>query len=131
MSKYVADTMALILRLEKREMPQKVKEKFQLAEKGLAEIIIPAMVFAELAYLSEKKRLDTNLAEAQKYINDHPTISECTMTISTILHAFEIDDIPELHDRLIAASGKEFGFPILSNDPDINNSKYVKAIWKA
>jgi len=33
--------------------------------------------------------------------------------------AFEIDDIPELHDRLIAATARYLGLPIITNDPVI------------
>lgn len=131
MNKYIADTMALILRLEKRKMPEQVKEKFKQAEKGQAEISIPAIVFAELAYLSERERIDTTLAEARKYLDKHPAITECPITISTVQQAFEIDDIPELHDRIITAAGKELSIPILTNDPDIDNSKHVEVIWKS
>jgi len=122
--------MALILRLEKRKMPKKVKGKFKQAEKGLATITIPTIVFAEVAYLSERKRIDITIAEVRKYLDKYPNITECPMTILTVQQAFEIDDIPELHDRLIAATGKELDFPILTNDPDIHNSKHVKASWK-
>lgn len=130
MNRYVADTMALILRLEKRKMPENVKETFRKTEREQAEIDIPAIVFAELAYLSEKKRIDTTLAEAKNYLDTFPNINEKPMTLSIVKQAFEIDDIPELHDRLIAATGKEFNIPILTNDPDIQNSNYVKCIWK-
>lgn len=41
-NRYLADTMALILRLEKRKMPKRVKDKFLLAEKGENEIVVPA-----------------------------------------------------------------------------------------
>jgi len=129
-NKYISDTMALILRLENRKMPKKVKEKFKQAEKGQTEIAVPAIVFAELAYLSERERIDTTLAEVRKYLDKYPTITECAMTISTVEQAFKIDDIPELHDRLIAAAGKELGVPILTNDPDILDSKHVEVIWK-
>lgn len=73
---------------------------------------------------------NATLADAKKYLDNYPTVTECPTTISTIQQAFEIDDIPELHDRLIAATGKEFGTPILTNDPDMHASKYVQAIWK-
>lgn len=130
MNKYISDTMAFILRLEKRKMPKKVKEIFIQAEKGNVEIAIPAMVFAEVAYLSERNRIETTLGKTKNYLEKYPAITECPMSISTVQQAFEIDDIPELHDRLIAAAAKEFGIPILTNDPDIQNSKYVQVIWK-
>lgn len=130
MNRYVADTMALILRLEKRRMPENVKETFRRAEREEVEIDIPAIVFAELGYLAEKKRIETTLAEAKTYLATFPSIKEKPMTLSTVKEAFEIDDIPELHDRLIAATGKELNIPILTNDPDIQNSSFVKSIWQ-
>jgi len=58
---FTADTMALILRLERRKLGQKAKAIFISAEKGEVEIIIPAMVLVELGYLSERKRIETSL----------------------------------------------------------------------
>lgn len=129
MNKYVADTMALILWLEQRKMPAKVKEKFKQADHQEVEIIIPTMVFAELAYLAEKGRIETNLEEAKNFLYSNSSIIEHQLSAETVTQAFEIDDIPELHDRLIAASGKELGIAILTNDPDILKSTFVNAIW--
>jgi predicted nucleic acid-binding protein len=125
----MSDTMALILRLEGRKMPDKVKEIFNNAEKGQVEIMIPSIVFAELAYLSERERIDTSLHEALRYLDKYPAIIESPMTKSTVQRAFEIDDIPELHDRLIAAAGKELSIPVLTNDPEMRDSKHVGVIW--
>ncbi|PSR06223.1 MAG: hypothetical protein BRD49_01615 [Bacteroidetes bacterium SW_10_40_5] len=68
--------MALVLWLEKRKMPKQVKEIFKQAEKKQAEIIVPAMVFAELAYLSEGGKIDTNLAKARSALVKYPDITE-------------------------------------------------------
>lgn len=130
MKKFVTDSMVLILRLENRKMPKNVKEKFEKAEKGRIEIIVPSLVFAELAYLSERNRIDTNLTEVRAYLDENPTVYKCSLSFSTVNQAFDIDDIPELHDRLIAGAGKELNIPILTNDPDLLNSKYVDVIWK-
>ena len=58
---YVADTVALILRLEKRKLSPQIKAIFNKAENGEIKIIIPAMVLAEIGYLSEKKKIVINL----------------------------------------------------------------------
>lgn len=39
-----------------------------------------------------------------------------------------IDDIPELHYRLIAATARYLDAPIITNDPVIRKSKFVKII---
>jgi predicted nucleic acid-binding protein len=58
---FAADTMALILRLERRKLGQKAKGIFISAEKAEVGLIIPAMVLIELCYLSEKKRIESRL----------------------------------------------------------------------
>ena len=122
--------MALILVLEKRKMPKKVKAIYEDARKGKVKVFIPSIVLAELAYLSEKKRIDTSISEAKKLLNTFETITELPLSMGIIEKAFEISDVPELHDRLIAGTAKEIDAPLLTNDPDINNSSYVKSIWK-
>jgi predicted nucleic acid-binding protein len=122
--------MALILVLEKRKMPKKVKAIYEEAQKGNFKVFIPSIVLAELAYLSEKQRIDTNISEVKKLLNTYPTITELPLSIEIIEKAFEISDVPELHDRLIAGTAKKINAPLLTNDPDINNSSYVKSIWK-
>ena len=130
MSKFVADTMAFVLWLEKRKMPVKAKAKFQSAEKAEVEILVPALVFAEIAYLSENNRIDTNLEEAKRALAKNKNIKEYPMTFETVRNAFEIDDIPELHDRLVAGAAKELNAEIISNDPEIEQSVHVHTIWK-
>ncbi len=43
--------------------------------------------------------------------------------------AFEIDDIPELHDRIIAGTTLVKGFALITNDPIISSSRFVEVIW--
>jgi len=129
-NRYVCDTMALILRLEKRKMPKTIKDAFTLVENTKVEIYIPTIVFAELAYLSEKGRIDTTLKEVRKYIENQPNIKESPLTLEIIEDTFTIDDIPELHDRIIAGTGKNLNASILTNDPDIQRSNHVKSIWE-
>lgn len=63
MNRFIADTMALVLRLEKRKMPSKIKKIFEQAEARQVEVFLPPIVFAEIGYLSEKERIDTTLEE--------------------------------------------------------------------
>ena len=75
MNKTVAtDTMALVLRLEQRKLPQQIRNIFSEAEHGDCQIVIPAMVFAEIGYLSERGRIDVTLADIRKYCTQHPAV---------------------------------------------------------
>jgi predicted nucleic acid-binding protein len=130
MNEYVSDTMAFILRLESRRLPGKVKDVFEQAEQGNAKIFVPAIALAELAYLSERGRIDMDLSQAGAYFQKYNFISEIPLDYDIVRTAFQIDDVPELHDRLIAACGKLRGCPLLTNDPDLANSKHISTIWK-
>jgi len=121
--------MALVIRLENRRMPEKTKQIFERAERGEVEIYIPAMVLAEIGYLSEKNRIDTNIREVKDYCSDHRTIKAKETTFKAVENAFTIDDIPELHDRIIAGAAMELNLELLTNDPKIEKSCFLKTIW--
>jgi len=127
--RYVADTMAVVLRLEKRRVSVPVKEVFVRAEAGHVDLFIPAMVLAEIGYLSEKKRIDTSLETAMSYAERCDTISMEPITAQIVVRAFEISDIPELHDRIIAAIAIHHNALPITNDPVIAASKFLKTLW--
>ena len=94
---YVTDTMAMVLRLEKRRLPGKVKSIFADAEQGRTKIFIPAIALAEIGYLSERKRIETDLQAVKDYCRKYPSIQVESLTEEVIQRSFGIDDIPELY----------------------------------
>ena len=126
---FVTDTMALILRLEKRKLNRKVKSISESAENEDGEIIIPAMVLAEVGYLAERGKIETNLDDVKKYCAKYESIVIEPITEEVIEKAFEINDIPELHDRIIAGTALKKGFALITNDPIISSSSFVEVIW--
>ena len=128
-NKYAADTMALILYLEKRKLSKEVSKIFSEVENGNIDLIIPSMVIAELAYLAERKRIDTNLKEVKRLLTNFKNIKIESLSFDVIETAFQIKNIPELHDRLIAATASIFNAPLITNDPLIKASGSVKVIW--
>ncbi|MDA8138271.1 MAG: hypothetical protein M0036_06395, partial [Desulfobacteraceae bacterium] len=65
-----------------------------------------------------------DLMESQNY-RFEPLSFEILKTAS------QIDDIPELHDRLIAATAKHLDLPLITNDPVISKSKFVTVLKPA
>jgi hypothetical protein len=53
---FATDTMGLVLRQEKRRLGETGKSLFDKVEASEAKLHIPALVFAEILYLSEKSR---------------------------------------------------------------------------
>jgi hypothetical protein len=49
--------------------------------------------------------------------------------LEVVRAAATIDDVPELHDRLIAGTAAWLDIPILTNDPVMMTSQHVQTIW--
>ncbi len=126
---FVTDTMALVLRLENRKLSRKVKAIFDDVEKGGTQLIVPAMVLAEIGYLSERNKIDTNLNEVKDYCQKYPTVQIEPISEEIIYKSFEIDDIPELHDRIIAGTARLRNLELVTNDPIIIDSEFLSTIW--
>ncbi len=129
MNKYVTDTMGLVLRLEHRKLGQQAKKIFEIAEQGDTSIYIPSIVFAEILYLSEKRRIAISLNDVDSYLNRYEQIQELPMTFAVMQEVASIADIPELHDRIIAGSARYMNLQLITNDPVIQSSSYVDTLW--
>ena len=75
-SKFVVDTMGLVLRIEQRRLGPMVRPIFDAAESGNATIYVPSMVFAEILYLFEKRRSDLSLRAVVDYLKRFPNCKE-------------------------------------------------------
>ncbi len=126
---YVIDTVGLILYLENRKSGTHAEQICNSAESGQTVIHIPAMVLAEILYLSEKGRISVKLTDVFQLLRDHTNFKEFPMNGDVLETAAQITDIPELHDRLISATAKLMDLELITNDPKIKTSTFVKTVW--
>jgi len=128
MDRFVTDTQALV----KFMMGQKVindrsHQAFLAADKGQCTIIVPAVVLMEVLYLFEKNRIKIDLIHTEDLLKSQNYQFE-PLSLDILKTASEITDIPELHDRLIAATARYLGIPIITNDPEIRASRFVEVL---
>lgn len=128
-SEYVADTVALVLHLEKRKMGAEAKAAFAAMVTGDAIVYVPTMVLAEILYLAERGRIETSLSDVKAYMQQFPQCREHPLQFAVIEAAATIDDVPELHDRLIAGAAATLQVPLITNDTLLTDSTHVVAIW--
>ncbi|MBI1929797.1 PIN domain-containing protein [Candidatus Poribacteria bacterium] len=128
-NEFVTDTMGLVLRIERRKLGPTVKSIFDSVESGNTTIYVPAMVIAEILYLSEKQRISISLSEVGDYLKQYPNCKEYPMSFAVIQSAAQINDIGELHDRLIAGTARLLNLALITNDPIIQASAFVKTVW--
>ena len=127
--KVVTDTIALVLWLEERRMGADAQAIFTALENGKVTVYIPAMVLAEILYLSERGRIKANLSVVQSHLKKYPQCQIAPLDWSIIHAAASLTDIPELHDRLIAATAFRLGIPLLTNDRVIAAAKNPNTLW--
>ena len=129
MDKYVVDTQALIKFLHgKKVLNDRINSILQTADEGQCIIVIPSAVIFEIGYLHERKKIPISLDNIQNILDNSVNYIEEKLSAGIIKSAFEIKDIPELHDRLIAGTAKHLNLPLITNDPVILESKFVKCI---
>lgn len=87
------------------------------------------MVLAEIGYLSERNKIDTNWNETRNYCHKYSSFRVEPLSEIIIQKSFEIDDVPELHDRIIAGTAFYKRLKLITNDPIIINSQYVSTLW--
>ena|SRR2546428_69692 len=128
-SEFVTDTMGLVLRIERRKLGPMAKSIFEAVESGTTIVHVPALVFAEILYLSEKQRISISLREVASYLEQFSNYKESSMSLAVIQSAAEITDIPELHDRLIAGTARSLNLDLITNDPTVQASAFVRTVW--
>jgi predicted nucleic acid-binding protein len=128
-NEFVTDTMGLVLRVEQRKLGPTAKSIFDSVESGGAIAYVPALVFAEILYLSEKQRIDISLQTVAEHLKQYPHYKEYPMSLAVIQSAAQITDIRELHDRLIAGTARLLDLDLITNDPTIQASSFVRTVW--
>jgi PIN domain nuclease of toxin-antitoxin system len=133
MTGVVVDTHAFVWYfLDPRRLSQTARDAFdQAAAKG-DRIFIPAIVLVEICYLVDKGRwrpedLDTLVAT----LNDpNSGFVVAPLDQQTALSVRDIDRsvVPDMPDRIIAATALSLGLPLITRDGKIRASNVV-TIW--
>ena len=129
----VADTHAAIWYLLKspRLSPQ-ARAFIDSAAQAGNEVMLSPISLAEMLYLSEKKRLPISAYEDLKAALSDPdsVLQEAPFTIGIVdaMRKVPRQDIPDMPDRIVAATGVFLGVPVISRDGRIRSSS-IQTIW--
>jgi len=129
--RYLADSVALIRHLCKhRRLGQQARKILQEADIGKHTIFISAISLMEILYLAQAKRITVDLAEVITLISNSPNYTLVPIDADIVLTAATVDDVPELHDRILVGTAKYLQVPILTSDKIIMQSSHVQTVWK-
>ncbi len=127
---YLADTVTLVKFLRERRIGAGALRILREADLGQHRIHVSAITLMEVLHLSQRRHIDLPLIELVDRIAASPNYVTVPIGTEIIVSAEDIDDVPELHDRILAATAKWLGVPILSPDSVLMKSKHVQTIWK-
>lgn len=133
MIRAIADTHALIWYLfEDRRLSRAAKHFMDNAAKNGEEIGFSAISVVEIVYLIEKNKIkpDTleRLLEATETNSAALVEVPVTGQIANKMRSVSRESIPDMPDRIIAATGLDLNVPIISRDGKIKVGK-LKTIW--
>ena len=128
---YVADTMALVWQLQGgRKLGLQARKILAEAEQERHTIAISGVTLMEVLYLSERGRISVDLVTLENLLAQSSNYVVIPVGFEVASATAAIDDIPELHDRVIAGTAAWLSIPILTNDPVITASRHVQTIWR-
>lgn len=133
MKRYVTDTQCLLWYMaEDRRLPKAVRPMFQAADEGRAQILVPSIVLVEAIFLLQRQRVsDAVIRQLMQLSEEADSIFYVTpldMAVVQTLRDFGPTAVPELSDRIIAATAHALKLPLLTTDMAIEASGLVTVI---
>ncbi len=134
MKAHVADTHALIWYIQDSpRLSPRVRLLFSRADEGEASIVIPTIVLVEMTYLAEKKRIANTLVKAAMNLlretSESYRIAPLDFAVVEALERAPRSLVPDMPDRIIAATAFSLGLPLLSRDRALAAVEELEVIW--
>jgi PIN domain nuclease of toxin-antitoxin system len=130
---YVTDTHGLIWYLEDSPLlGLHAKAAFDACDSGECIIYIPTICLIEIVYLEEKGRIAPNLfAQLRAELAAGSTglrLADLTLDVAASLAGISRSEVPDMPDRIVAATALHLGLPLISRDRKIQLSS-VPSLW--
>lgn len=132
MKRYVSDTQCIIWYFaeEEHRMPKAARSAFKDVQDGTAQVLVPSIALVEAVFLAERQRVPRAILAELLALSDAPTESirviPLDLAVARAVADFGPAAVPELADRIIAATARALNLPLLSTDPAIAASGLVK-----
>lgn len=127
---YLLDTNAIIKHFaQTSRLGKRAKEIISQAESNQHQLFVSIISLMEIMYLAEKNRIPITLDEMINHLNSKSCYSIIEFSIEILREAEKVQ-FYELHDRLILATAKLLGTPVISADEKFESVPDIEVIWK-
>ena len=129
----VADTHAALWHLfDDPKLSRPAAQFINEAASARHKVALSAISLAEVVYLVEKRRLPFSAYEDLTNALADPehvlTEAACTAAVVQAMRQVPRAEIPDMPDRIVAATAVYFGVPVISRDGRIRAAS-IKTIW--
>lgn len=130
----VADTHAIIWYLvEPERLSQVALDALEGSIAAGDPIYISAISLIEICYLIEKRRIASDLLQRILAVLNEPDPSlivvPIDLAISIAVQNIDRDTVPDMPDRIIAATALHLNLPLVTRDRKIQASQSIITIW--
>ena len=133
MSSLVLDTHALIWALlDRSRLSPAALAALETANRANSQVYVPTICLVEITYLLEKGRLPAEVKARLMDVLDNPNSNLKTAALDREVadHIGQIprNVVPDMPDRIIAATAVHLGLPLISRDQKIRTAD-LTTIW--
>lgn len=127
---YILDAYALYWYwMQPNRLSAAAEAIFRNLERREAIGFVPWIVVAELHYLTRKRANAHSVGEILGLLDRAPALRLEGLTRRHLVAFDRLIDIPEMHDRMIAAVGLLHDATVVTRDPDIQAHPLLRAVW--
>lgn len=128
---FVADAHTLVWHLTgDSSLSAKARDALRKVDEGEEELFIPCIVFFELTYLVEKRRIAADFDDLVGRVSSSHNyrIEPLCLPIIEKGRSIPMDKVKDPWDRLIAGTSMHLGLPLISRDRSLAELG-LKVIW--
>ena len=132
MKRYVSDTQCIVWYFadDTHRLPRVARSAFAAADEGRAQILVPSIALVEVVFLVQRQRVAQSVLERLFALSDAPDatiyVTPLDLAVARAVADFGPSAVPELADRIVAATARALNLSLLTTDPAIEASGLVK-----
>lgn len=126
---FITDTHSLVWYFtEDTRLSKKAIKAFEGTIKE-GTVVVPAVVLAEIMYISKRGKIALTFEETLKKIEEYENFDIAPLDINILKTADRIETDMEMHDKLIVATALYYKARLITRDEQIKKAGIVPVVW--
>lgn len=126
---FITDTHSLVWYFtEDARLSKKAIKAFEGTIKE-GTLVVPAVVLAEIMYISKRGKIALTFQETLKKIEECENFDIAPLDINILKTADRIETDMEMHDKLIVATALYYKARLITRDEQIKKAGIVPVVW--